>query len=152
MAKNETIWRGVVHGGKIMFDNPQQFSQSVALLEGKQVTLTLKKFFYQRSTNANRLYWAYLRDMVQETDGLVTQDRIDSLHEYFKRQLLPPVIEKFDMMVAPRDEKGQFSGPPALKTIEFKRPKSTTELNSQEFSEYLRGIEMLTGISINYQQ
>ncbi len=138
MARNDTIWRGTVHGGKIQFENPGQFATAVALLEGKQVTLTLKKFFFQRSINANRLYWAYLRDIVQETDGIYTEDRAWSLHEYFKRQLLPPVEEKVKL--------------PNGKTIEFRRPKSTTELDSQEFSAYLKAIEMLTGIAIDERQ
>ncbi len=138
MSKNDTIWRGTVRGGKIQFENPEQFAIAVAQLEGKPVTLTLKKFFFQRSINANKLYWSYLRDIVQETDGIYTEDRANSLHQYFRRQLLPPVEEKVKL--------------PNGKVITFLRPKSTTELDSQQFSAYLKAIEMLTGVAIDERQ
>ncbi len=138
MSKNETIWRGTVIAGKIKFHDPQQFAAAVSRLEGKQINVVLKKFFFQRTIPANRLYWAYLRQIVQETDGIYTEDRAKVLHEWAKRQFLPPVDEVVKL--------------PTGKVIEFRRPKSTTELDTREFSEYLKAIELATGIAIDERQ
>lgn len=84
----------------------------------------IEKFIKSRSTQQNRLYWAYLRLIEYETG----QDSND-IHEVAKRKFLPP------RFVEIQGEK-------------IKLPATTTKLNSQEFSEYLNKIESWTGIPI----
>lgn len=118
---------------------PDKFAELVKSLEGKEVTLSLSEKKWTRSLNANALYWVYLRAIVEATDGVATKDRMETLHEYFKRELLEPIVETVHL--------------PNGKTIGFRRPKSTTVLDSKEFSDYMKGIELLTGIEIpNYER
>jgi len=77
-----------------------------------------------RTSSQNNFYFFYL--------GLISQDTgddVNSLHEYFRRTLLPP---KFI----------------SIKGKEIKIPTSTTELSKIEFGEYMDRISMETEMEI----
>ena len=78
----------------------------------------------KRSSSQNRYYWEYLEIIEMETGN-----DANDLHEYFKRLLLPPkwlkVLDK-----------------------EIKVPSSTTDLNKQQFSDYLDKICSLTNVPL----
>lgn len=76
-----------------------------------------------RSTQQNRYYFGICLPLVAEETG----DTVEDLHELFRRTLLTP---KF---ITARG-----------KTIKI--PTSTTELKKDEFGEYLRKIEVETGV------
>jgi len=84
--------------------------------------LILKKKKKQRSKAFNRYYWVYLTIIKNETGN----DEND-LHDLFKRLFLNPK----EIIVLG-------------KTIKI--PGSTTDLNNTEFDEYIRKIEIETGI------
>ncbi len=90
--------------------------------EGK--TLRLQPVQTKRSLNQNALYWMYLELVSQETG-----DDPNSLHEYFRRTLIPP---RYVTAVG--------------HTI--KVPESTTELSKVEMGEYLERISALTGVPV----
>lgn len=126
----------MVQKGKILFDHPDEFTASVHRMEGKAVTVTVKRWRPQRSLNANALYWAYLKEITEALEGMWTRESQEAYHAYFKKQLLPPVRT---VLKLPEGK------------VEMQRVKSTTELDKAEFAHYLKGIEMLTNIPIpNY--
>lgn len=86
--------------------------------------LRLQPIQSKRSLNQNALYWMYLEMVSRETG-----DDANSLHEYFRRTLIPP---KFITVVG--------------KTIQI--PESTTELSKVEFGEYMERISALTGVPV----
>jgi hypothetical protein len=84
----------------------------------------IKRIVPIRSLNQNKLYWAYLQIVEQETGN-----NFMDLHEYLKRTLLPP---KFITVLGK----------------EIKIPMSTTELNKSDFTIYLDKISALTGVPL----
>lgn len=91
--------------------NTARFKQWLKDNEGKE--LRIQPLTRKRTLNQNDFYWFYLEIIERETGN-----NANDLHEYFKRLLLPP---KFVQVMN--------------KTI--KLPKSTTELNKVEFSDYM---------------
>lgn len=84
--------------------------------------LIFQKYKLDRSSRQNRYYWAYLRIIRMDTG-----DDENSLHEYFKRTLLPPRYIK------------------ALGK-EIKVPATTTKLSKEEFNDYITKIEIECGV------
>ena len=78
--------------------------------------------FGTRSKGSNSFYWVYLTEIEAETGN----DKM-LLHEIFKRKFLAP---RFVMVLGK----------------EYKLPATTTTLNPTEFSDYIRKIEVETGI------
>jgi hypothetical protein len=86
--------------------------------------ITINDSIPSRTNEQNRFYWAYL-DIISRETG----DDPNSLHEFFKRKLLPPKFIK------------------ALGE-EIKIPASTTKLNKIEMGDYLDRICELSGVPI----
>lgn len=118
------IFYGNIDKGQLNLINKQRFKDFIYTLNGQEVEVWVDKRTKKRTDRSNRYYWAYLHCIERETG-----DDANSLHEHFKRLLLPP---KFEF----------------LKSIgkEVEIPKSTTSLTTIEFSEYIKKIEVLTEI------
>ena len=56
-------------------------------LEGKDLVLTVKEFRSQRTISQNRLYWAILRQIADET-----WNDINAIHDFCRGEFLPPSI------------------------------------------------------------
>lgn len=110
-----------ITNGKI--SNENKFTEYLTSLKGIY-RLEFKKVQTTRSLNQNNYYWLYLGVIAQETG-----DDPNSLHEYFKRALLPP---KFIKVLGK----------------EIKIPASTTKLSKIEMGEYLERICALTSIPL----
>lgn len=106
--------------------NHSRFLQCLKENEGKD--FRIEKLVSTRSLSQNSLYWLYLETIEKETGNSASD-----LHEYFKREFLPPKFIK--VMI-----KG--------KEIERKIPASTTELEKIPFTDYLDKICAMTGVSI----
>ncbi len=91
--------------------NHQRFLNCLKENEGKDFRIELLKS--TRSLSQNSLYWLYLEVIERETGNSA-----NDLHEYFRRVLLSPKMLK-------------------VMGKEIKVPKSTTELEKQEFSDYM---------------
>lgn len=90
--------------------------------EGEKLSLTVTSHKGKRTTQQNRYYWAYL-GMIHEETG----NEIEDLHELFKGKFLDRgIVEVFGEKV--------------------RRKKSTTDLSINDFSDYIRKIELFTGI------
>ncbi|MBS4082942.1 MAG: hypothetical protein KGZ73_05275 [Rhizobiales bacterium] len=88
------------------------------------VSIVISEDKPSRSRSQNSFYWTYLEVIARDTG-----DNADDLHEFFKRKLLAPVFK-------------------TIRGEEVKLPRSTTDLDKLEFTEYLDKIAALTGIPI----
>ena len=88
----------------------------------------LEELKENRSLSQNALYWVYLSVISEET-GNYPED----LHDFFKIRFLPKKIVKI------KGRKHQY---------DLEKTKSTTELDKNEFSEYMKKIESMTEIPI----
>jgi hypothetical protein len=77
------------------------------------IEIVAKRFVRRRSLEQNRLYWAILKCMSDETGN-----DSDDLHELMKARYLPKKWIK-------------------VKGHEFPTTTSTTDLNTEEFTEYI---------------
>jgi hypothetical protein len=124
MTHLNAIWRAIIEkGGKLRFDdNDGLRAFLMSFKEGSEVEVVVKQRKRLRSLNQNSYYWAYLRLISEETGNLE-----DDLHEAFKKEFVP-------------SEKLSIFG------IEVPKYKTTTSLSTMEFSEYIKNIEVRTGI------
>lgn len=118
------IFYGQVDKNKLVLINQQRFNEYLYTLNGQEVELTLAKRGRKRTDKGNRYYWAYLHIIEKETG-----DDANSLHEHFKKTLLPPKFEYLNSIKR-----------------EVEIPRTTTTLLTTEFSEYIKKIEVLTEI------
>lgn len=86
--------------------------------------LRIEKQVNTRTLSQNSLYWLFLEVIERETGNSA-----NDLHEYFRRTKLPP---KFIKVLGK----------------EIKVPRSTTELNKIEFSDYMDKIASEVDIAI----
>lgn len=111
--------------GKMILDRQDLLDRYLKWhLKGKRGVMILDQKKNHRSDNQNKLYWAYL-GLIEEETG----DFASDLHEYFKRALLPPTFIKV-----------------LGKTVKI--PRSTTDLTKGEMVEYLLKINALTGVAV----
>ncbi len=106
--------------------NHERFLHDLKQNEGKPYRI--EPLISTRSMSQNNLYWLYLTVIQRETGN-----NANDLHEYLKRELLPPVFIKVKI-------KG--------KEVERKIPASTTDLTKTEFIDYMDRISALTEIAI----
>ena len=86
--------------------------------DGEKVTLIITNRFAKRTNAQNRYIWSMIYPMVAQETG---EDDLDRLHELFKGMFLTiSIVEVMGKMV--------------------RMTKSTTELTTKEFSEYIRKI------------
>lgn len=111
---------------KLKFSNVKALSDFLIASESYKGlwVVEIDKEKSKRSLKQNDFMWMYLDYIEKETGNLATE-----MHELFKRKFLPPV-------------------PKNLFGVEFKLPASTTNLNKNEFSEYLDKISSFTNIPI----
>jgi hypothetical protein len=100
----------------------QQVKEWLAVNEGKRVAIHLVK--HHRSGQQNRYYWLYLGVIERETGN-----NADDIHEWAKRKFLPP------RFITVNGE-------------EIKITASTTDLNKNDFTEYLDKISAATEIPL----
>ena len=94
------------------------------LTQGKPIWVRVQNNNPTRTQAQNQFYWGiYLPTIAKEWGG----DK-DSLHNYFKELFVPSEID-----ILPNGRK-------------LKRYKTTTDMTTKEFSEYIRNIEVETGI------
>lgn len=98
------------------------------LKENEGVDFRIEKLISTRSMSQNSLYHLFLDVICKETGN----DH-NNLHEYLKRELLPPKFIKI-----------LING----KEVERKIPASTTELNKTDFGDYMDKISSLTNVPI----
>lgn len=116
-------FKGIVQNGKLTINDLQGFKGYLSNLVG-EVSIVVKKWSETRTDQQNRLYWSFLRLIADEYG-----DDPNDLHEYFKQKYITPEFK----VVMGRERSIR---------------KSTTRLSKKEFTEYLKRIELETGIMI----
>ncbi|OPY83165.1 MAG: hypothetical protein A4E71_02920 [Smithella sp. PtaU1.Bin162] len=119
------IHHGIITGDKLILDNPIRYLDYFKKLSGKRVELTLKEEKSQRSLNQNNYYWGVVLKVLSEHTGYDPDD----MHEICRYMFLK-----------------------SFKTVgNFDREyvKSTTELNTAEFEEYLEKIRRWAAVELN---
>jgi hypothetical protein len=87
------------------------------LMDNDKKDVIIKRETGTRSDSQNNYLWGVVYKVISDYNG----DTVNSLHEYFKRTLLPPQFIK-------------------VMGKEIKIPASTTKLNKSEFAEYVMRI------------
>lgn len=110
---------GEVSGFGLSLDQGFETIHAMRELEGKRVEITIKEYKNTRSNRANRYYWSVVIPSVFEAFAengikLVNQQQA---HEMMRRKFLMEEVE--------------INGKP------FMIPKSTTEMKTDEFSNYI---------------
>lgn len=114
---------------RLKMHSPAYFATLINKLPaGKKVWVTVDDRAPRRSEQQHRLYFAYLTYIADETGN-----EVEDLHEYFKAKYLALPQSVLTL-------KGESK--PMIKYA------STTGLTKAQFSEYLRRIELETGVPI----
>lgn len=102
----------------------QLYHNLLKKLNGQYAMMTIEPVSEKRTIKQNSYYWGVYLPLISDQTG----DDIHSLHEHFKNMFLK------------RDQEGTALG----EKIELY--KSTTELTTKEFTEFINQIEKRTGI------
>lgn len=119
------IHHGIITGDKLILDNPLRYLDYFKKLSGKRVELTLKEEKSQRSLNQNNYYWGVVLKVLSEHTGYDPDD----MHEICRYMFLK-----------------------SFKTVgnkELEYVKSTADLNTAEFEEYLEKIRRWAAVELN---
>lgn len=110
---------GTLSGKDFSLDRPDEFKQYLSKLSYKTVNtrieLTIKRVKKYRSVQQNSYYWVCLNFIANEV-GYEGADEVNGLHEYFKSQFLVDYSKQIPII------------------------KSTTELSTMEFMDYMTKI------------
>ena len=115
MSEPVPVFRGKIEGGKIHLDYPEDFRELIEKLEGKPITIRLKRYFPNRSLPQNNYYWGCVVALLAEHCGYDKEEA----HEALKWRFL----QKHD-------------GP--MPTV-----RSTASLTTVEFGEYVENCRRL---------
>lgn len=120
------VIRKTGEGTKLIVKSPKWYrAQLEKFRDGEEVTLMVHNRRPKRTEAQNRYYWGAYLPLIAEATG---ESDTEKLHEAFKgRFLVEGEIELFGKKVI--------------------ITKSTTDLSKQEFYEYMRAIENLTGVT-----
>lgn len=97
-------------------------SKKLSKLNDCKVFVTIEKFYPKRSLKSNRYYWALLNQTLQVVADHLGYDNKEELHKDFKDKFL------------------SYKSINKLTGEEVSKTKSTTELNSNEFTEYVEKV------------
>jgi hypothetical protein len=106
-----TTFTGSVVNGRLKLDNREAFDRFTRLLDGKRVELQLRKFKRKRTLPQNSFYWAGVVSALAEHFGY---ERLEDMHYELRRLFLSVPIDE-----------------------NFAKVRSTTELTTEEFSQYM---------------
>jgi hypothetical protein len=113
---------GKIEGGKLSLHNRKRFELEIEQCKDCEIILTIKKRG-RRSNQQNRyLFGVVYLECRQAFFDLGYRKTVDQVHGFFKRLFLPEnIVDKNGTII------GEWEG-------------STTELNKDEFSEYIERI------------
>ena len=115
------IFFATIKKGKVIFNNVQLFNNYLLSLEGKDVEVVVRKPKKERSNPQNRYYWGVVINLLCETTGYTPEE----MHEALKMLFLKDNTRK-------------------LPTL-----RSTTELTTIEFEDFLEGVRVWAASELN---
>ena len=126
---------GKVTNGLLKITNRKNFDEHLKSFEGKEVQLILDRKKKQRGTQQNRYYWGVVVKIVKS--GL----KETGFNEYRSDESVSDLLKFRFLKVKEVSEYGE----------ELERVKSTTELTTIEFEEYLEEIRQWAAEFLNVQ-
>lgn len=119
MSDRAGTFYGRILNGRIELEFRDQFKRRIEFLENQKIELKLNKFRNTRTLSQNAYYWACVLEGVMEFSGFTKEEAHHAVaHLYLIDRETNP---------------------------DFARVKSTTELDTKEFAEYLDKIILLCG-------
>ena len=112
----DAIIRGTVKKGAFIPADPTAFRLVFAKLEGKAVEVVVRKKKKHRSGAQNAYYWGIVIDIISGATGFTPQEAHDAM--------------RFKFLIAT-----------TFNSIDIKRIKSTSELTTVEFLDYIALIQ-----------
>jgi len=117
-----------IQEGKLVFEYREQVEKFLYQLAGSikenKIVVTFEEWRKKRTNDQNALYWFYLGIISDETGN-----DVDCLHDQFRLQFLGMRTFEVDGKI-------------------YETLKSTTELSTKEFTNYLEQINATTGIPV----
>lgn len=113
---------GKVINGEIVYLHPKERNKYIAKLEGKDIQEIIEKFTENRTLAQNRRHWGYLVGAIIDVTG---EDRA-RVHRLLRKRFLTFTEPDFDGTI-------------------ITTTKSSTELNKDEFTEFMRDVEIFAG-------
>jgi len=117
MASFKKIFIGDIENGKVNWNNPANFIDHMKSMEGMKISVTVDKYRKTRSNNQNRYYHGTVLTMMSEETGYTN----DECHALLTHELL-------------KDPNSDHRLPPRI--------KSTSELDTKEFEDYMSKCRM----------
>jgi hypothetical protein len=106
------IFHGKVQKGKLILDSPTAYLKRITMLEGKPVEVVLRIHKSQRSTHQLRYYWGVIIELLAQHCGYTPEEMHESL-------------------------KYLFLSDHEMDLNELVRIKSTAQLSTKEFADYI---------------
>lgn len=113
-------FKATISNGSINFYNREAFTKHIAKLEG-DVSITVTKWRKPRSNEQNKYYWGVVVQILSDEIGYTP----DEIHDELRSRFLREHGDKID------------------------RIKSTTELSTVEFEDYVTQIKQFASIDLN---
>ena len=113
-------FRATIENGKFNFSEPSKFRDHVAKFSGQEIAVSVTKWRKPRSDNQNGYYWGCVIELLCEHSGYTP----DEMHEALKQLFL------------------------ADKTLQIPKVRSTTDLNTLEFEEFLSKVRTWASLEL----
>jgi hypothetical protein len=113
-------FRATIENGKFNFSEPSKFRDHVAKFSGQEIAVSVTKWRKPRSDNQNSYYWGCVIELLSEHSGYTP----DEMHEALKQLFLTD------------------------KTLQIPKVKSTTDLNTLEFEEFLSKVRIWASVEL----
>ena len=118
-----TIFRGSVNKGQLVMG--ADYIDTLAMLEGQDIDLTIEKHRSSRSINQNAYYWSVVVRMIADETGYTT----DETHEILKGKFLATEVKVGNEII-------RYS-------------RSTTGLKTNEFEDLMTQIREWASVTLN---
>lgn len=121
MKINHHLFYGKLVGGKVVFDNRKIFEKTLAQYEDGKIIVEVRREKNKRTLDQNAYYWGVVLKTISIDTGHTEQELHDILKGFIPKKTLPFI--KTDGSI-----------------VNIPVPRSTTELSTAEFSEYIERI------------
>lgn len=131
-----------VTDGKIT-QHQNLFNDALNVFEGKEILITVERYYKKRSNKQNRYYWGVI---IEHWKNIIRQEwgdiwTVDEVHDFLKGNL------NFDVLVD--DSTGELAVNPVTNEV-IRKPKSTTKNTTFSQEEYHEAARQLAWEMFQY--
>lgn len=117
MSTPSPKFKAQIDKGMLVMEDEEAFGLHLATLEGDDVSVTVRKWRTKRTSNQNRYLFGGVYPIISRSTGHTK----DELHLFYKTMFLKKRV--------------------AIMGKEYTVVRSTTDLNTKEFTEYIRSVK-----------